>query len=319
MEELDSTNYDGNSLKFISFTRRLSGKRISADGPDGLSMLHYKHFGQRAISYLTSIFNLSVQKAELPAIWKKAPINPVPKPGKDPLLASLKRPISFLCPASKLLERVALPFFVLSLSQTASQHGFCQHHSTSTALLPTASHIAQGFNKRKPPLRTATNAIDIAKAFESVHHSIHLDKAYQTELHQNLLHWLATYLRGHQSRVIWQGAMSTWRIVRRGVPQGSVLGPILFNLYVRDCPVKQPSYADDFTISHSDKDLKEIERRLQLDIDAVEAWALRKELIIAPTKLSITYFTPDRARESKTHPQVTISGTPIPLDKSPKT
>ena len=102
------------------------------------------------------------------------------------------------------------------------------------------------------------------------------------------------------------------------MPQGSVLGPILFNLYVRDCPVKQPSYADDFTISHSDKDLKEIEHR-QLDIDAVEAWALRKELIIAPTKLSITYFTPDRARESKTHPQVTISGSPNPLDKSPKT
>ena len=166
--------------------------------------------------------------------------------------------------------------------------------------------------------RTATVAIDISKAFDAVPHSLLIKEICETGLHPNLVHWLATYLRGRQSRVMWQGVLSPWRNVKTGVPQGSVLGPILFNFYVRDCPVSQPSYADDFNFSRSAVNIDEIERGLQEDLDKVVDWAKSKLLTIAPGKSSITLFTPDKARQANTHPQVTIEGTVIPLEKHPR-
>ena len=292
-------------------------KASTAEGPDGMTMVHLKHFGRRAISYLTSLFNLSLSSSNLPSIWKQALIIPVPKPGKPAPNSTSYRPISLLCPASKVLERCILPL-LSPLSPSSSQHGFRPNHSTTTALLPTVSRIANGFNERKPPLRTATVAIDISKAFDAVQHSLLLDQICDTDLHPNLVHWLACYLRGRQSRVKWQGVSSPWRNVKTGVPQGSVLGPILFNFFVSDCPVAQPSYADDFTFCCSAVEVTDLEAGLQADIDQVVAWAETKMLRIAPDKSSITFFTPDKARQSRTHPQVTIAGTAIPLDKCPR-
>ena len=293
-------------------------KNSSAAGPDGLTMVHLKHFGPKALQFLTHLCNLSVQWAEMPAVWKKALILPVPKPGKPAEISTSYRPISLLCPASKILERLVLPLLSPSLSPAPTQHGFRPQHSTSTALLPLATRVASGFNQQKPPLRTATVAVDISKAFEGVDHNFLLQMISATDLHPNLVHWLSAYLRGRQSRVTWQGVTSTWRICRTGVPQGSVLGPILFNFFVSDCPVGQPSYADDFCISHSAVKIPDLERLLQADVDAFVDWAVSKKLVIAPTKCTVTLFTPDKARESNTHPRVYIDGRQIPLDKQPK-
>lgn len=293
-------------------------KSSSAVGPDGMSMIHLKHFGRRAISYLTNLFNLSVSSSNIPSIWKKAHILPVPKPNKPALISTSYRPISLLCPASKVLERLILPLLSPALAPSPSQHGFRSLHSTSSALLPTVTRIANGFNERKPPLRTATVAIDISKAFDAVQHSLLLNQICDTNLNSNLVHWLAAYLRGRQARTIWQGAFSSWRNVKTGVPQGSVLGPILFNFFVSDCPVDQPSYADDFTFSRSAVEVAELEAGLQADVDAVVAWASSKMLSIAPDKCTITLFTPDKARQSQVHPQVLIGGQSIPLDKRPR-
>ena len=167
-------------------------------------------------------------------------------------------------------------------------------------------------------MRTATVCVDISKAFEGVDHDLLLQSISATDLHPNLVHWLAAYLRGRQSRVTWQGKESTWRICRTGVPQGSVLGPILFNFFVSDCPVGQPSYADDFTISCSAEKVEQLREPLQVLVDAFVEWATSKRLDVAPQKCSVTLFTPDKARESKLCPLITINGNPVPLDKNPK-
>ena len=291
-----------------------NAKASTAAGPNEVTMVHLKHFGGRAIRFLTHLFNLSVRHAEMPAIWKKAVIVPVPKPGKPADVSTSYRPISLLAPASKILERCLLSFF----KESPSQHGFRSDHSTTTALLPLASRIADGFNQQKSPLRTATVAIDISKAFERVDHTLLLDAIASTNLHPNLIRWSAAYLRGRQSRVSWQGVDSGWRIVRTGVLQGSVLGPIFFNFFISDCPTDQPSYADDFTFSRSAVHVEDLERRLQQDLDRVCSWVDRKKLVIAPAKCSVTFFTPDKAREANIHPKIHVNGEIIPLEKNPK-
>ena len=175
-----------------------------------------------------------------------------------------------------------------------------------------------GFNQRKPPLRTATVAIDISKAFEWVDHTLLIDAVASTDLHHNLVRWTAAYLRGRQSQVTWQGISSNWRLVKTGVPQGSVLGPVLFNFFVSDCPVDSPSYADDFTFSRSGVNIRDIKAELQQDLEQVVEWAEAKKLVISPSKCSITLFTPDKAREADVHPEVRIGGEIIHLVKHPR-
>ena len=105
----------------------------SARGPDGLTVLHLKHLGPRGIQFLTRIFNISVSTASIPSIWKNSIIVPILKPGKPGNQGSSYRPISLLCPAAKILERLVLPYILGSLSTVPSQHGFKLVHSIVTA------------------------------------------------------------------------------------------------------------------------------------------------------------------------------------------
>ena len=110
--------------------------------------------GPLALSYLTGLFNLSVAKAELPAIWKQALVIPILKPGKTLTEGPSYRPISLLCPASKILARLVHPFLQEAFALDDSQHGFRPRRSTTLALLPLVTTIADGFNEAKPPKRT---------------------------------------------------------------------------------------------------------------------------------------------------------------------
>jgi hypothetical protein len=122
-------------------------KNLIATGPDGLTTLHMKQLGPRGISYLTKLFNLSLNHANLPSVWKIAHIIPIPKPGKPLNLSSSYCPISLLSPTVKILEHLLLPFINLSLPLSSSQHGFRPFCSTSTCLLSFITQVANGFNQ----------------------------------------------------------------------------------------------------------------------------------------------------------------------------
>ena len=186
--------------------------------------------------------------------------------------------------------------------------------------------VASGFNENKPPLRSAAVSVDISKAFDAIDHTLLLDAINATNLNPSLKRWTAAYLRGRQCRVLYQGVFSSWRIIRTGVPQGSVLGPILFNFFVSDFPSSaslRESYADDFNLVESDVQVDQLEQRLQSDMDEVLVWADRKRLSIAPSKCHVTLFTPDMARQSNVHPQISLPDgqgglSIIPLNKKPR-
>ena len=296
----------------------------TATGPDGLTVLHLKHLGPSGIAYLTKIFNLSISKAELPDIWKKALIIAILKAGKTADQGRNYRPISLLCPASKILERLVLPYLTESLAPNRTQHGFRPLHSTTTALLPLSTMIATGFNQRKPASRTATLAIDFSKAFDSVHHPTLLLKLLNSSLHPNIVRWLFTYLRGRKAACLHNSITAPFRIIHSGVPQGSVISPCLFNFFVSDCPVTPPlitSYADDVTIavSHPDisRDASTISSLLSDSFVPVSNWAEGNKMGIAPDKSSATLFTPWTSQVNA-ELAVTINGARVPTEKKPK-
>ena len=123
----------------------------TAHGPDHLNILHLKHLGPTGISYLCSLFNMSLASADIPSIWKQAIIIVLLKAGKPASLGTSYSPISLLSPTAKVLERLLLPILNEQLHTMPTQHGFRPQRSTTTALLPIAHSISSGFNQRKPP------------------------------------------------------------------------------------------------------------------------------------------------------------------------
>jgi hypothetical protein len=152
---------------FTPFTVELTKRAIekssfsTAKGPDGLNSLHLKSLGPRGIAYLTKVYNLSLARADIPAVWKRANIIPIPKPGKPADESTAYKPISLLSPAIKVLERLLLPYCVESLPSAPTQHGYKPGHSTTTALLPIVTSIACGFNEAKPASRSTLVLLDI--------------------------------------------------------------------------------------------------------------------------------------------------------------
>ena len=294
----------------------------TAHGPDHLNILHLKHLDPTGISYLCSLFNLSLASTDIPSIWKQAIIIALLKAGKPASLGTSYRPISLLSPTAKVLERLLLPILNEHLHTVPTQHGFRTQRSTTTALLSIAHSISSGFNQRKPPppCRTVSLAIDFSKAFDTVPHDLLLDRLMETTLPSNVLRWLSCYLHGRSASCQYRQAMSDFRSVGAGVPQGSVISPCLFNFFVSDYPHTadlHSSYADDFTAVVSDHNIHAASQRMSDHAADALQWAADHGLQVSVNKSNCTLFTSD-THQSRLDPSVSCNGNTFPLCRSPK-
>ena len=165
------------------------------------------------------------------------------------------RPISLTSCVSKLFERIILSrllFFLESNSiLSARQAGFRPGRSTLDQILFLSQSISDGFNKPRPGSRTILSTIDFSKAFDSVWHPALFHKLISADLPPCFARWTQYFLSDRRACVVFQNHKSRCFRVRRGVPQGSVLGPVLFSLFINDLPASLPSfvsfslYADD--------------------------------------------------------------------------
>ena len=297
-------------------------KSSKALGPDGISPIMIKHLGPNGIKVLTNIYNLSVNNSHIPSVWKTGRIIPLIKPGKPSDKGPSFRPISLLSPLAKILESVLLPLISQAVVLEDHQHGFRKGKSTTTALHTINEHITNGLNSKIPANRTISVAIDLSRAFDTVDHDLLLKDINELDLNDNIKRFICAYLRGRQTYVEFRGAKSQYRKVKQGVPQGGVLSPLLFNLYMSKMP-KPPgkillvSYADDSNVLNSGPNIMPLCEELNPYLNTLNNWFISRNLFISPAKSTATLFTTS-PNEVSTELNIKIQDQIVPTVKKPK-
>ena len=263
-------------------------------------MRHLKHLGSRALDILTKLFNMSLNSNIIPQILKKAKIIPILKPNKDPHKGQSYRPIYLLSPIAKLLQKIILPYITDNLPNVQHQHGFKTRHSTMTALHQLTHHISEGFNKKQPPHRTVTIALDMSKAFDTVNHYTLAAKLLNTNIPPLIIKYIFNYIRGRQAYTQLCNSQSLTKQFKTRVPQGGVLFPTLFNIYTFDIPtppqdVRLTTYADDITTYASHSNYRIAEQRLQPYLHDIHGWTKDNDLQLNASKTMTTLLTPGPA------------------------
>ena len=248
----------------------------SAPGPDGCHPRVLREVRQVLSQPLALLYRRSLDLGTVPDEWKLARVVPIFKKG-DKSNPGNYRPVSLTAVTCKILESLIRDRLLQHLSESDilsnDQHGFRPKRSCNTQLLEVLDNWSKAFESRDP---VDVLYLDFCKAFDSVPHRRLLHKLSSYGVCGKLLSWIESFLVGRRQQVVVQGCSSDWTSVDSGVPQGSVLGPLLFLVYVNDLPnVVQghiKMFADDtkiFSTVTSPRD----SISLQADLDALTQWS----------------------------------------------
>jgi hypothetical protein len=267
-------------------------KANSCAGPDGLPALFFKNAANLISFPLSVIFNLSLQTGSLPDNWKTAAVTPVFKKG-SPSDPSNYRPISLTCVACKLMECTVKESLLLHVKKCGlidrNQYGFLSRRSTTSHLLDCTLDWNLALNDKR---NVDVVYLDYAKAFDSVVHSKLLVKLERYGVSSMLLLWIEAYLTGRSQFVRIGDSISASNNVLSGVPQGSVLGPILFLIFVSDIgtcvsqAVTTKLFADDTKLYSILQDSNSC-IDLQTTLDNISIWSDHWQLKLSPTKCTV--------------------------------
>ena len=265
-----------------------------AHGPDGIHPRLLKECSEQIGPSLCALFNHSLNCGRVPIEWKAANITPVHKK-ESKEVAENCRPISLLSIVSKILERSVCSNLYNHISHLIAdeQHGFFRNRSCVTQLLSVFHAIGKSLDKN---IQTDILYLDFAKAFDSVDHDILLAKLKTYGVNGNLLNWFTDYLHGRVQRVVVDGVASDWATVTSGVPQGSLLGPILFVIFINDFPnvvshVSQTAlYADDSKLYKSISCLCSCES-LQQSLNHLSMWSHNNNISFNASKCKVLKVT----------------------------
>ena len=275
-----------------------------ARGVDGLDSKILKISAPIIAEHLTYIYNLSIEKNIYPQMLKDAKVLPVFKTG-DPSDPSNYRPISILSTLSKPLEKhlkqSLMSHFTAYKLFHPNQSGFRVNHSCHTALTNLIEQWQLNINN---DILTGTIFVDFAKAFDTIDHNLLLRKLILYGLGHETLKLITSFLTNRR-QVVYQGSLtSTLMPIKYGVPQGSILGPILFSIYINDLPLHLSSscelFADDTTVHNTGKDISAVSSALQSDMDKLVTWTDLNHMALHPNKSKFMLVTTRQKRQNIT-------------------
>ena len=278
-----------------------------ANGPDGIHGQVLKHCARSLAPPLSVIFTLSYNSGCVPKDWRSANVVPVFKKGSKDDVTNY-RPISLTCLVMKIFERILKDELLQLTSDLLDerQHGFLKNKSCTTNMVYFTDNISSAINN---PNTHSVDVIyfDFSKAFDSVNHDLILEKLkYKFGIDGRFLNFIKNYLRNREQSVVIENCKSPSLPVLSGVPQGSILGPILFVLFINDLPSSLNAgtdialYADDTKIwrpiaSEEDHII------LQSDINTLLEWSIINKMNFHPSKCKA----------------VSVHNRPSPLDMLP--
>ncbi|KAL1448075.1 hypothetical protein WDU94_003663 [Cyamophila willieti] len=344
--ELDSCNVETaeeceelftNEREVLTLIKKLNNKK--APGEDGIQGIALKQVPLNIITCLVDIYNSCLSHNHFPTIWKNALVIPIHKPKKDPHKSSSFRPISLLPLLSKILEKILLTRIQesdMKLSQP-EQFGFKKGHSTCHQLLRVANYISCNMARKQP---TTMVLLDVEKAFDTVWHeglvyklvAANSNRGIRDPIAENpntkevnegrknvkLIKIIKSYLEDRTSQVAYKNKKSFKYHVAAGVPQGSLLGPVLFGAFLQDLPTTQgvhmALYADDTAIYIGGKNAKQyirFGRTLQTHLDKLAAYYKTWKIKINVDKTEGITFTNLHKTKTSNNQNIRFEGKPL--------
>jgi len=270
-------------------------KNSKGIGVDGFSTSVIKQIIPFISNPLSTIFNKSFELGIFPQQLKLAKVTPVYKSDEKMLVCNY-RPISVLPVFSKILEKLMytrLENFVIKYKILCeNQFGFREKHSTFMALLNIIDHITQRLDSKEFSLGIF---IDLSKAFDTIDHNILLKKLEVYGIRGTALNWFKSYLSNRMQSVEINGNVSSMRTITCGVPQGSILGPLLFIIYINDI-VRVSSlmefilFADDTNLLFHDTDLQNLINKANIEVQKISDWLKINKLSLNIKKTHFILF-----------------------------
>jgi len=270
-------------------------KNSTSKGYDDVALGVLKHTANELSGVLAQVFNCSLEQGVFPDQLKLAKVVPIFKSG-DRLKVSNYRPISILSPFAKLLEKLyntrLISFVNKNNILVDNQYGFRKNLSTELALLDLTNQISKALDEQQIMIGIF---LDLSKAFDTVNHSILIKKLEFYGIRGAALNWIITYLSNRYQYVVVDGCCSSSLAVTCGVPQGSILGPLLFILYINDlCSATDVSllmFADDTNMFATGYCPITLAGSVNANLDKVSQWFSANLLSLNLSKTSYMIFS----------------------------
>ena len=277
--------------KVEKMLRKLSNSKCTSI--DGLDNFSVKLAAKVIAPPLHHLITLSLMQQSFPSSWKFSKIIPLQKNVKlSPLEMKNYRPVAILSPVSKVLEKLIYEqiygYFTRNKIFHQNLHGYRSNRSTQTALLQMYTQWVQAANSGHI---SGAVLLDMSAAFDLVSHDLLLQKLEVYGLRPDFLQWIKSYLLNRYQGVWIDYTLSSYLPCDIGVPQGSILGPLFFLLFVNDLPTildnTMEQYADDSTLTAVGSSVTEVNVKLTSDCNNVKKWMEQNQLKLNPDKTHV--------------------------------
>ena len=314
----DNNSVINDPLTIQELNHAIDCAKCTSPGKDGISNTVIKHLPIKIREFLLIIFNMIWNASQCPKQWKEAILIPILKPGKDHANTLSYRPIALTSTICKLMERIVNSrlMWYLETNNLLTQHqsGFRKGRSTKDHIINLESSINKALANKESTLAVF---LDIEKAYDMLWRGGIIIKLQVMGIYGRMTHWIHDFLNDRKIQVRINNNLSKERIQENGVPQGSVISPLLFNIAVNDLSCHLPNvhisqYADDIAIWKSNRNIPFIEKKIQQSLNKVRSWCEKWGFKLSTPKTIAVLFS----NKKQTNIYLALQNNPVQILQS---